>query len=96
VLQSIEKQQKIKSLYYNIDYTPFAKSRDKEIDEWANKKGIEVHSAEDYVLYPLLDGKNLSPKTQKPYLVFTPFKNHCLSQLTVPKANKFSFENKHF
>jgi deoxyribodipyrimidine photo-lyase len=31
VLQSISKKQKISSLYYNIDYTPFAKRRDLEI-----------------------------------------------------------------
>ncbi len=35
VLQNIYKTQKINSLYYNIDYTPFAKRRDQEIDEWA-------------------------------------------------------------
>ena len=94
--QSRDFHQPIKSLYFNIDYTPFAKSRDKEISEWATKNAIEVGSAEDYVLYPILDGKNLAPKTQKPYLVFTPFKNHCLSILKVPKPNPFVFENKHF
>lgn len=96
VVERIHKAQKINSLFYNFDYTPFAKRRDLEIAEWAAKKGIEVHSAEDYVLYPILEGKNLSQKTQKPYLVFTPFKNHCLGNLTVGKPNAFEFQKAHF
>jgi hypothetical protein len=48
--------QKISSIYYNYDYTPFAKSRDLEIEDWAKSEKIEVVSTEDYVLYPILEG----------------------------------------
>lgn len=37
VLKSIHKTHKIASIYFNYDYTPFAKSRDKEIGDWAQK-----------------------------------------------------------
>lgn len=46
---------------------------------------------EDYGLYSILDKKNVSPKTGNPYLVFTPFKNHCLKNLEVRKPNHSSF-----
>lgn len=35
VLRAIHQTHKISSIYYNYDYTPFAKSRDQEIEEWA-------------------------------------------------------------
>jgi deoxyribodipyrimidine photo-lyase len=90
VLQQLNKAKKIKSIGFNYDYTPYAKKRDDEIIEWAKSQKIEVHSKEDYVLYPILEKKNVSPKTGNPYLVFTPFKNFCLKELTVPKPDTFT------
>ena len=46
-----------------MDYTPFAKARDKAIEEWGQKEGIEVSSYEDYPLYPILENKTVSPKS---------------------------------
>lgn len=34
VLKAIHKKVKINSIYYNYDYTPFAKRRDLEIQQW--------------------------------------------------------------
>ena len=53
------------------------------------KNKLQTIVKEDYVLYNILDKKNVSPKTGNPYLVFTPFKNFCLKQLKVPKPDKF-------
>ena len=44
VLKSIHKEHTIKSIYFNYDYTPFAKARDEEITKWGEKEGIEVCS----------------------------------------------------
>lgn len=35
VLEQIKKKAKIGSIAYNLDYTPFAKKRDQEIENWA-------------------------------------------------------------
>ena len=34
VLEEIQKNVKINSIGYNLDYTPFAKARDREIEQW--------------------------------------------------------------
>lgn len=77
-MKSLNKEKKISSIGFNYDYTPYAKKRDEEIIQWANSEKIKVYTKEDYVLYPILEKKNVSPKTGNPYLVFTPFKNFCL------------------
>ena len=53
VLQKIHEHEKIKSIGFNIDYTPFAKERDSEIVEWSKSKKIKIIAEEDYVLHPL-------------------------------------------
>lgn len=43
----------------------------------------------------MLNGDLLNQKSQKPYLVFTPFKNYCLKNLKVRLPNpykSFNFE----
>ena len=45
VLESIRQKSGIKSVYFNADYTPFAKRRDEEIEKWGSKHGIHVGTA---------------------------------------------------
>ena len=77
VLKQINQIKHINSIAFNYDYTPYAKKRDDQITNWAKTNNIQVLVAEDYPMYPILDKKNVSQKTGNPYLVFTPFKNHC-------------------
>ena len=44
VLSKMHKVQPIRSIYFNYDYTPFAKERDEEIVKWGHKEGIEVYN----------------------------------------------------
>ena len=37
VLREIQKKQKIRSIFFNYDYTPFAKERDQKIIDWGAK-----------------------------------------------------------
>jgi deoxyribodipyrimidine photo-lyase len=93
VLKEINKKNKIRSIGWNIDYTPYALKRDETIKKWANKNGIMIYDNEDYLLYNIFDGLTLK-KDNKPYQVFTPFKNHCINTLTVRPIddfNKFKF-----
>lgn len=88
VLNQILKSTKINSIGYNFDYSPYAQKRDNKIDKWAKKNNIKVYCKEDFLLYDLKDGQTKN-KTEKPYLVFTPFKNHCFKNLKVRKVDKF-------
>jgi len=77
---------KIKSIFFNYDYTPYAKKRDEEIKAWGKTEHIYVGSQEDYALYDILEGATLNPKANnKPFVVFTPFKTHALNNLKVKK-----------
>jgi deoxyribodipyrimidine photo-lyase len=89
VLKKIHKIENIESIGFNIDYTPYAIYRDKEIENWCSLNDIQCYSKEDYVLYDILT--DLTKKKDKtPYLVFTPFKNHCLNDLEVRQIDKFN------
>lgn len=89
IIQEIHKKVKINSLGWNIDYTPYAKRRDGLLRDYCKKEGITVYEKEDYLLYDILGGATLK-KDRKPYLVFTPFKNHCMKTLQVRKVNSYS------
>ena len=92
VLQSIHQQVKIDSLGFNRDYSPYARKRDEEIMEWAEKEGIRMYHDEDHTLYSVIDGSTFAPSTGKPYTVYTPFMRHCQSKLKVREVDR----TKHF
>ena len=89
VLKDINKKIKIKSIGWNIDYTPYALKRDNDIKLWATKNDIIIYENEDYLLYDLLNGQSLK-KDKTPYQVFTPFRNFCMNNLKVREINNFS------
>jgi deoxyribodipyrimidine photo-lyase len=77
VLKKIHKLNPINSIGFNIDYTPYAKLRDEEIEKWCAENKITVYKKEDYVLHDILEGSTTKPTNGEPYKVFTPFKSHC-------------------
>jgi deoxyribodipyrimidine photo-lyase len=89
VLKRLNKENIIESIGFNIDYTPYARKRDKEIKEWCEKKNIICYMKEDYPLYDILNGQT-KKADGTPYLVFTPFRNYCMKNLEVRKVDKFS------
>lgn len=84
VLNDLLKSYNYDSIYFNIDYTNYAKKRDKEIINFCKKNNIECFVKEDYLLnnigtYLKIDGKE--------YQKFTPFKNN---------ASNFSISLPHY
>ena len=63
----------ISTIYFNKDYTPFSKKRDKAIEDICKKQNIECKSFHD----ALLQKPEAYLKQDKtPYTVFTPFFNN--------------------
>ena len=87
VLNQLHHNYKINSIGYNIDYTPYAVSRDKEINTFCKENKISVVAEEDYPLYNILDNQTKKANGE-PYVVFTPFKNHC-QELKVKPIDKY-------
>lgn len=88
ILNQINNVIEIKSIGYNIDYTPYARKRDEAIDKWSLSKNITIYKKEDYALYDFTDGQTLK-KNKTPYLVYTPFLNFVSKHLSVRPLNKF-------
>lgn len=88
VLKNIHKILDINSMGYNLDYTPYAIERDKEIREWCKDENIICYEKEDYALFNIIDGSTKKDNGE-PYLVYTPFKNNCMKNLEVREVDKF-------
>jgi len=86
-LESIYKVHKFDRIYFNIDYTIYAITRDAEIAKWCEKNKVELHSAsyEDYTMLPLKEGL-VAP--DKPYTILGQFYKRYLKNLEIPKPNK--------
>jgi deoxyribodipyrimidine photo-lyase len=73
----------MKSIGFNLDYTPFARRRADSIVEYCLEQNIPCITEQDYLLAPM--GTFVKPD-KTPYVVYTSFKNRAL-QYTVPKPH---------
>jgi len=88
VLKALHKKEKIESIGMNFEYTPYGRKRSEDIQKFCKKEEIVFLEDEDYAIHDILEGKT-NKKDGSPYLVFTPFKNHCLSNLKVREVDGF-------
>lgn len=77
-------------LFYNRDYEPYARERDKQVYELFNNKKLEVHSFKDHVIF---EPQQVLKDDGSPYTVFTPYKKKWLSQFDRPKAYDCDLRN---
>ena len=90
VLGDIMKTVKIKAIYTNTDYTPFSRTRDKNLREFCKKMKIDCHCEHDICLFE--PNSIIVSSSGEPYKKYTPFKNKCL-ELKFPIVNKCSSNN---
>ena len=70
-------------LFYNRDYEPYARERDKQVYELFNNKKLEVHSFKDHVIF---EPQQVLKDDGTPYTVFTPYKRKWLSKFNRPEV----------
>lgn len=70
IWKSLNEKFKVKAVFTNHDYEPYAMQRDKEVGEMLKSKGIEFHTFKDQVIFE--KNEVLKPDV-KPYTVFTPY-----------------------
>jgi len=68
----------VNAVYINKDYEPYAAMRDKEIEELLKKRGIRLFSFKDQVIF---EEEEILKPDNKPYTIFTPYKNRWLKVL---------------
>lgn len=78
------------NIYFNMDYTPYAKKRDEKIQTFCKENNKECFVYEDYLLMNI--GTYLK-KDGTPYEKYTPFKNNA-QLIPVNKPNNYTFTGK--
>lgn len=73
VVADIITENKIDAVFFNNDYTPFARKRDQLIEQACLKNKIACHRFDDALLHA---PNTISNKMGTPYLIFTPFFKH--------------------
>jgi len=92
ILKKIKKEFDFTSIYFNIDYTPYARQRDQDITQFCNENGIHCKTCEDYLLFPI---GTITKKDGGIYQKYTPFKNTAI-QKTPDKPISTSFHKTKF
>ncbi|HEX2914180.1 MAG TPA: deoxyribodipyrimidine photo-lyase [Chloroflexia bacterium] len=77
-LRKILKESGAKALYFNRDYTSYARHRDSQVEETLTQEGWEVNSYKDLVIF---EKEELLTGNGAPYTVYTPYKKRWLSQV---------------
>jgi deoxyribodipyrimidine photo-lyase len=68
---------KIEEVFFNHDYEPYARKRDKDVFNLLKNSGVIVKNFKDQVIF---EKKEVVKKDGLPYTVFTPFKNKWLER----------------
>lgn len=77
----------VSAVFFNRDYTPFARRRDQQIIEWCEERDIHVYG--EWNEYSLVDVPNM----KKPYRVFGAFyKAHGTGRIPTPLNNESSIK----
>lgn len=88
VLQKIIKEQNIDCIAFNLDYSPYSKKRDLDIQKLCEKNNIDCIVTEDILLNSIGSIKTGSGDI---YTKFTPYFNNAKqNEITRPQSNKFS------
>ena len=78
VFKKLVNTHKIKHVFANRDYEPYAISRDKTIEKLLKDQNIQLHLFKDQVIF---EGPEVLKSDGTPYKVFTPFKKVWLQRL---------------
>jgi deoxyribodipyrimidine photo-lyase len=85
ILKELQSKFEINAISFNLDFTPYAIKRDKNIIDWCNSQKIKVIHEEDYTLHKI---GTIVKDDKKPYQKFTPFYN-ASERYKVPKPEGF-------
>ena len=101
VWEKLLSEYEVIKVYWNKDYEPYALERDKKIRELLDKRGIELHTFKDQVVF---EENEIIKNDGKPYTVYTPYKKKwleqfilnfdgLLSQLNLDNFYKYNFKH---
>jgi deoxyribodipyrimidine photo-lyase len=71
------------AVYFNRDYTPFARTRDAAVEEHLSARGVTVKTFPDLMIW---EPNDLRTKTGRPYTVYTPYARQWRTQVEAERA----------
>lgn len=89
VFRNLLETYKIRAVFTNRDYEPYAVRRDSEVEALLREKGVGFYSFKDQVIF---EKGEIVTDQKEPYRVFTPFKNKWLEKLRQIKLESFPSE----
>ncbi len=91
VWKEILKKEKVSKVYSNKDYEPYARERDKLIEDILGEASVDFYQFKDQVIF---EEGEIVKDNQEPYHVFTPYKNKWLKKFKPTVSFKpVPFEN---
>ena len=88
--EEIIKTYNVEAVYFNKSYEPYSLKKDQYVRDMLNQSGISVHSFKDQVIFE--ENEILKPNN-KPYTVFTPYKNKWLKHFHSDNIKPFPSES---
>jgi deoxyribodipyrimidine photo-lyase len=90
VFQKIISENKIKSIYTNHDYEPYARKRDKELNEIFKINNIEFKTCKDQVIF---EKSEVTKDDGLPYVVYTPYSRKWKENFSKIKLQNYNSED---
>jgi deoxyribodipyrimidine photo-lyase len=92
-LQLTKQKLALKSIVFNIDFTPYAVKRDESILKWCESRNIMAETMEDYTLLPLNCFTTINGTF---FSVYTPYyRKFLLHKNSIPKVERCNFKKLH-
>lgn len=90
IFEKLLSENNIEAIYTNHDYEPYARKRDKELNELFKQKNVSFKSCKDQVIF---EKNEVVKEDGKPYVVFTPFSKKWKEKLTSSSLKHFPSED---
>jgi len=91
VFRKLLEETKIKAIYTNHDYEPYAKNRDSQIAKFLKSKNISFHTFKDQVIF---EKDEVVKDDGKPYVVYTPYSKKWKEKFSDKLIEDFPSEKK--
>ncbi|MVO08115.1 deoxyribodipyrimidine photo-lyase [Flavobacterium sp. TP390] len=91
IFEKLIEENKIKTVYTNHDYEPYARKRDKEIYQLFKEHDIAFKTAKDQVIF---EKEEVVKDDGTPYVVYTPYSKKWKEKLQNTKLTQYKSEDK--
>jgi deoxyribodipyrimidine photo-lyase len=94
IFEKLISENKVKTIYTNHDYEPYARKRDKELNQLFVSHNIEFKTSKDQVIF---EKSEVTKDDGKPYVVYTPYSNKWkekFKQTTIKNYNSEDYLDK--